>query len=110
MKIYDEAHWLKFRSGVGEVAVVRIPPSRIAPVGDNWLRPDAWLITGNRNRITVPAPDVVSFRGYNPLDDRRGLSPMETLRRVIAEESAAGDYRENMWRNGARMEHVITRP
>ena len=35
---------------------------------------------------------------------------MESLRQVIAEEHAAAAYRENMWRNGARMEHVITRP
>lgn len=35
---------------------------------------------------------------------------METLRRVLAEEQAAGQQREGMWRNGARREGVALRP
>jgi phage portal protein BeeE len=38
------------------------------------------------------------------------LSPLETLRRILAEEHAAGDYREHFWQNAARMHGVIERP
>lgn len=110
--IYDNAYWLKVqsRSGDRRLNLLRIPPTNIAPFGPSWLRPDGYRITGNRGKMTVPVEAVVHFRGYNPTSTRVGLSPMETMRRVIAEEQAAGSYREAMWRNGARMEHVITRP
>ena len=35
---------------------------------------------------------------------------METLRRVLAEEYSAGEYRENFWNNAARMHGIIERP
>jgi len=52
----------------------------------------------------------VHIRGYNPEDPINGLSPLETLRRVLAEEHAAGDYRENFWKNAARQAGIIERP
>jgi HK97 family phage portal protein len=38
-----------------------------------------------------------------------GLSPLETLRRILVEEIAAQDYRAFYWRNHARMDGVIER-
>lgn len=110
--IYDHALWVKFRSPAPSrrLALVRIPPERFRPVGDNWLRPEDFEIVGNRGTITIPAESAVYFHGYNPGDNRTGISPMETMRRIVAEEHASGEYRENFWRNAARMEHVITRP
>jgi HK97 family phage portal protein len=35
---------------------------------------------------------------------------METLRRILAEEQAMGDYREGFWTNAARMGGIIERP
>ena len=48
--------------------------------------------------------------GYNPLNPLVGLSPLETLRRILAEDAAASEHRARYWRNAARMEGVIERP
>lgn len=107
--IYDRALWVKFRNE-GRVALVRLPPSKWAPIGGSWVAPEGFKVFGSRGQIELPYESVVYFPGYDPEGESGGISPMESLRQVIAEEHAAAAYRENMWRNGARMEHVITRP
>lgn len=110
--IYDMALWVKFRSNEdpARVAVVRIPPWRVQPIEGSWLDPAGFQVSGGNGQITIPREACFYMHGYNPLDDRVGVSPMESLRRILAEEQAAGEYREAFWRNGARLEHVITRP
>lgn len=110
--IFDCAYWLKVR---GEkdgppLNLRRIRPGRMTPTGDDWLEPEGYEIVGNRGRLKVDANEVVAFRGYNPNDDRNGASPIESLRQVLSEEWAANQYREQLWRNGARLSGVITRP
>ncbi|MGQ4514228.1 phage portal protein [Streptomyces sp. DW26H14] len=39
-----------------------------------------------------------------------GTSPMDTLRQLLAEQTEAVAYRRAVWRNGARVPVVITRP
>lgn len=112
--IYDRALWVKFRrtepDGAERIALVRVPPAKWAPVGGTWIAPAQFRVVGSRGKIELPYESVVYFPGYAPEDETGGVSPMESLRQVIAEEFAAASYRENMWRNGARAEHVITRP
>jgi HK97 family phage prohead protease len=38
------------------------------------------------------------------------VSPLETLRGILAEEYEAGNWREQLWRNGARFPGYIARP
>lgn len=110
MGIYDFAIWLKSREG-GRDALVRIPPRLVTIAdNDNWLRPTAFVVEGNRGKVSIDAKYVVYFRGYNPEDERYGLSPIETLRRALSEEYAAGQMREQTLRNGARMSGYIERP
>lgn len=108
--IYDRALWVKtFQDG--RSMLVRIPP-RLWTIkdDDNWLAPTQFEIKGNRGKTTLDAKDVVYFRGYNPEDERYGLSPIESLRRVLSEEYAAGQMREQAMRNGARIGGYIQRP
>lgn len=108
--IYDRALWVKaFQDG--RSMLVRIPP-RLWTIADNdnWLAPTEFLVKGNRGKTTLSAKDVVYFRGYNPEDERYGLSPIESLRRVLSEEYAAGQMREQVLRNGARIGGYIERP
>lgn len=108
--IYDRALWVKaFHNG--RSMLVRVPP-RLWTVkdSDNWLAPTAFEIKGNRGKTTLSAEQVVYFRGYNPEDERHGLSPIESLRRMLSEEYAAGQMREQILRNGARVSGYITRP
>jgi hypothetical protein len=62
-----------------------------------------WTVNG-RERDFAPS-EIVHFAGY-----KRGISPLETLRRILAEEDAAGTHREGFWRNAARTDGVVTRP
>ncbi|WP_219813692.1 phage portal protein [Rathayibacter sp. AY1E1] len=109
LAIYDAAYWVKNQEA-GQAALVRIPPAIIKPAGDDWTRPTSFLIEGDKGKAEIDAKHVVYFRGYNPTSDRTGLSPIETLRRILAEEYAAGQMREQVLRNGARVSGYIERP
>ena len=110
--IYDNGFLLKVRDpdDATPLSVRRIRPNRIVPTGDDWLEPEGYEIFGNRGRITVDAADVVHFRGYNPDDDRTGTPAIESLRQILTEEWAANVYREQLWKNGARLAGYISRP
>jgi HK97 family phage portal protein len=108
--IYDSAIWIKGRGDDGAPSLLPMPRRYITPVGDNPLMPEGYLLEGTRGRRILDPDEVVHFHGYNPDDLRQGVSPIETLRQILAEEYAAGEYREQMWRNGARTGGVIQRP
>ena len=107
--IYDRAYWLKMK-GEGRPYLLRLPPSRVTPVGDSWLWPEAFEFTGSKGKKTFKAEDVVHFRGYSPDGDLGGQPPIEALRSVLAEEYEASRMRENTLRNGARVSGYLERP
>lgn len=109
MAIYDCALWLKTREN-NEPALMRIPPWMFKAGGDNWLRPEFFTIEGARGKVNIDAANFLYLHGYNPTDDRLGSSPLESLRRILAEEYSAGQMREQVLRNGARMAGYIKRP
>lgn len=103
--VHWNAYWIKLRAA-GAVAVVRIPPPNMRVEGG--LVPTKYTLTwGGQAKEYSPA-DVVHFRGHG--STIAGISPLETLRRVLAEEYESGAYREGFWRNSARMNGVIERP
>lgn len=109
LMVFDDAYWLKV---AGDSGVVTIPllPQQVEPFGGTFFEPDHYRIHGSRGVIEVDPDQVFHVHGYNPENRRTGLSPMETLRRIIAEDDAAGRYREQFWNRGARFESVIERP
>ena len=108
--IYDEAIRLKVKSENGRIALVRIPPSIVTVLGDNWLRPEAYRITGKNGTVEYMPEEVIHIHGYDPVDLRKGLSPLETLRQLLGEQLAASEHREMLWRQGARAALIIERP
>ena len=85
-----------------------VPPSLVTVHGA--LFPTGYEINLGAT-VLKPTPDeVVHIRGYSPDSPATGVSPLETLRRVLAEEAAMGDYREGYWKNSARMNGIIERP
>lgn len=111
MGIYDNAFWVKIRpQDAATTALVRTDPRMMTPRGASFLTPEAYLMRGNGGYLEIPADQVVHFRGYNPDNQRWGCSPIETLRRILAEEYQAGMYREQLWRNSARVSGYLQRP
>lgn len=106
MAIYDVAYWHKMRAG-GRLAIVRIPPSQICPEYDQATGRTVYRMSDG---TVIPRADLVLFPGYSPDGTSDGVSPLETLRRVLAEEAAGQMHREAMWRNNARQGGVIERP
>jgi HK97 family phage portal protein len=105
--IYFNAYWLKIKRE-GQLGLLRIPPEYVLPLGN--LVPSEYEVTiGARMRRFGP-DDLIHFWGYNPENPVSGLAPAETLRRILAEEHAAGDYREGFWQNSARITGIIERP
>jgi len=106
--IYFNAYWLKVRLS-DRIGLVRLPPASVQVVGG--LLPDHYLYTPYRgDPQPLDLEDVVYFNGYNPLNDVMGLSPLVTLSRMLAEETAAADHRASYWQNSAQVEGVIERP
>jgi HK97 family phage portal protein len=104
--IFNSAFWIK--SAVdGTPGVFPVPRRQMQILGDNPYFPDGFRMNGYPRDLE---PDeVVHFHGYDPENPRDGWPPVETLRQLLAEEWAAGQYREQMWRNGARISGYIKR-
>lgn len=107
--IYDQAFWLKYLEA-GEPRLQRIPPKFVKPKGDDWLSASAFVIEGSRGKVEILAERIVHFHGYNPVDDRVGSPPIESLRQTLAEEYDAQLMRAQIMRNGARASGYIERP
>ncbi len=105
--IYFNAFWLKVRNQ-GQLCLLRVPPTLVTITGG--LVPTEYEISLGSSVLKVQPAGIVHFRGYNAENAIWGLSPLETLRRTLAEEEAMGDYREHFWQNAARMGGVIERP
>jgi HK97 family phage portal protein len=106
--VYFNAYWLKVRAPGGALGLLRVPPPYVLVEGG--LVPTSYTLELGRESRTLGPEEIVHFRGYNADSCVSGLSPLETLRRVLAEEHAAGEYRESFWQNSARIHGLIERP
>lgn len=106
--IYDIAFWMKVRIGPAVRALHRIPPAALMPERD----PVSHRLIGYKTAAgeIITPEQLVVFPGYHPETNDGTTSPLETLRRILAEEQAAGSHREYAWRNAARKDGVVTRP
>jgi HK97 family phage portal protein len=105
--IYYRAYWMKVRyksgAGRGAIGLVRLPPEEMSTEGGLLPSQFYWTTTDGRTKEFAPS-EIVHFCGY-----RLGISPLETLRRILAEEQAAGQYRESLWSHGAKHEGIWER-
>src|SRR5262245_8390499 len=107
--IYFNAYWLKLREDGNRIGLQRLPPEQVVVLGG--LSPTAFRWITPRGAVwDIPPSEIVYFGGYDPSNPLMGLSPLETLRRLLAEDAAAMDHRESFWRNAARIEGVVERP
>jgi HK97 family phage portal protein len=107
--LFNSAIWLKGRTSDGSNGVLPVPRRTVELRGDNLFFADAYRISGTKGYRDLSPDEVVHFCGYNPDNPRDGWSPVETLRQTLAEEYAATCYREQLWKNGARISGYIKR-
>ncbi len=108
MGVYFNAFWLKLR-GEARLHFVRIPPEQMRVEG--WLLPSAFYWTLPDNTVMpLATSEVVHFNGYDPCNPLEGLSPIETLRQLLAADAAATLYQRSYYANSSRVEGVIQRP
>ena len=108
--IFDVAYLIKVKSDGQTAALRRIPVPRCQPSGGDWFEADSFRITGSKGYMDVPRSQMVVFPGYHPDDTRLGVSPIETLRQVLAGDASAADYLNQLWLRGARAASVLERP
>jgi HK97 family phage portal protein len=87
--VYNNAYALKFRNR-DQIILKPIPAHKVEILGQELFDPEAYKIhrvDGSFLIIEDPT-DVIHWRGWNPNDPRIGLSPLETLRNVVAEDAA----------------------
>ncbi len=106
--IYFNAYWLKIGTPESRLGLLRLPPPYVQVEGG--LMPTRYVLELGRERREFSPEQVVHFRGFSAESCTTGLSPLETLRRILAEEHAMGDYREGFWQNSARMNGIVERP
>jgi HK97 family phage portal protein len=107
LALYFNAYWLKIRLP-DRIGLVRLPPPTMRVEGA--LLPTQFIWTVGAQNIPIDPSEIVYFNGYNALNALMGLSPIETLARIIAEDIASGQHREQFWRNASRIEGIIERP
>jgi HK97 family phage portal protein len=110
--VYDTAYWVKLRveGTEGVAGLSRLAPFRVEPKGDGGFFADEFLYQGDKGKRIFKREEIVHFHGYNPSDDVNGSSPIESLRRVLAEDYEASRMREQTLRNGARVSGYLRRP
>lgn len=107
---FDEAFWALTDTGE-RVGFTRLPAQKVRTVGTTDLWPDGYEYQGATGKKEFTVDQVVHFLGsLSPTSNLHGEPPIETIRRVLAEDAAAGEYREQFWNRGARFAGFIERP
>lgn len=109
--IYGVGYWLKWGPKGDRVALLRVPPTQLEAVQPSAVgvaQGYAWVTEGRR--LAIDPADLIRFRWFDPDPSRCGLSPIESLRRIVAEDRAATAHRVSLWQSGARIGGVIERP
>ena len=110
--IYDRVAAVKIADPIDNkpFQLVRIPAVWYTPFGQNYWHPTSIRVIGNRGFGDFPIEQCVYIHGYDPVDPRIGVSPMETMRTVLEEEHQSQKWRRRFWEGNAQPSMVVTRP
>ena len=112
--IYDTALWVLSPDPESDAGwrIQPIPPSWIDDVhsADAFSLESLTIQVPNGERVSLPMEQVIMFHGYDPRSLKKGASPIEALKQILAEQVSAWAYRQQIWSNAGRVGTVITRP
>lgn len=105
LAIYDRAYLVRVANG-DEKRLVRLSPKEVMFFPADRSKKARFHIGG----VDIDPEKVIYIRGYAPEQEQHGVSPIESLRRALAEDWQAGLTREQLFRNGARLSGYLERP
>ncbi|WIC89429.1 portal protein [Microbacterium phage BAjuniper] len=112
LALYDFALWVpSIRDG--RWVIDPIPGEWITgrKGGDAFHLAGYWVKYPDKHQPTfIRASEAITFRGYSPEGFFKGSSAVRSLRSTLAEQVAAMDFREQMWKRGGRVGMFLTRP
>lgn len=110
--VHENAYALKFRgSGATPRRLIRVPPPAVGVDSESWLTPQGYRVhLANGSYFDVGPEDIIHWRGYNPSDPKIGISKLETLRQVLAEDAASQSANVELLKSGLQKPGVIQRP
>lgn len=107
---HGNTYAIKVRDPAERVAaLVRVRPSAVSVERDNDAEPTRYRVMFTGGSQSYVPEDVFHIHTYSE-DGIVGVSPLESLRTVLAEDDAAIKNREGFWRNFARAAGWILRP
>lgn len=105
LELFDVAFYRRLGN---DQALQRLFPDAVELLDEDDFGPAGFRVyKADGTHVELDRSEVLYLHGYG---SGRGISPMETLRRVIAEDVAAGEFREGLYKNGMRNAGVIERP
>lgn len=110
--LWDRAYWSVSPTIEGGWQIQAIPAAWVTGMyGGNLFQPGGFIITApGKAPIRISAEGVIHFHGWSPDSTLRGVSPVETLKEILAEQIHSVQYRDQRWRNGGRVGQWLSRP
>lgn len=115
LMLYDNAYLLMMGNPNTKTGyeLRRVPPRWVTGVyGKTAYSVEGYQITypNDEKAVMVPADNMLTFHGWNPEDTMTGVTPIEALKSILAEQISAQTYRRQLWDNGGRVGSYLTRP
>jgi HK97 family phage portal protein len=99
--VYGNAYSLKIRGTNGNWQTFWIPAWKVQPYGQSIFINEGFKVLGERGAFTYVEPNnMIHWQDYNPTDLRRGYSKVETLRKVIQEDTTMQQTNLELMKSG----------
>ena len=109
--IHWNAYAIKFDGPGAQRTLIQVPPVSVAVNSNSRFLIDSYrFYRSDGTYFDTPPENVIHWRGYNPHDPRIGLSPLETLRALLAEDSATQAANVELMKSGLQKPGYIKRP
>lgn len=110
--VYANSYVLKMRGAPGgPLTLMPLSSSLVGVIGRNHFFPEAYRIwRDDGTYFDVEPGNVLHWREYNPTDQRKGISPLETLRKSLAEDAAAQEANLELMKSGLAQQGWLGRP
>jgi HK97 family phage portal protein len=108
--VNENAYAVKL-TGPRRTLLIRIPPPAMGVHTSGRFTIDGYRIhRSDGTYFDLPPEDVLHWRGYAPENAHLGLSRLETLRQILAEDAASQSANVELLKSGLQKPGVIERP